>query len=187
MKSGVELWLVRHGESEFSAEKRVAGWSDPPLTERGRRQAEALHEVVNGLEFSGVWSSDLVRSLETARLAWGEPQVDRRLRECHFGSLEGSTYEDADSVYGEVFHHFRGFEAPPGGESHTAFRGRVVGFVDGLEAGRHLLVVHGGVIRVLSQDLGVDRFLATGSLLVLDWGAPRVLWLREPGNTVLHR
>jgi len=164
MKIGVELWLVRHGESEFSADKRVAGWSDPPLTARGRRQAEALRDLVDGREFAGVWSSDLMRSLETARLAWGEPQVDRRLRECHFGSLEGRIYEDVDSVYGEVFHRFRGFQAP-GGESHATFRERIVDFVDGLETGRHLLVVHGGVIRVLSQDLGVDRFVSTGSVL----------------------
>jgi probable phosphoglycerate mutase len=51
-----------------------------------------------------------------------------------------------------------------------------------LEPGRHLLFVHGGVIRVLTQDLGVDRFVPTGSLLGLDWVAQEVLFVREPGN-----
>jgi probable phosphoglycerate mutase len=182
MKRALELWLVRHGETTYSASKRVAGWNNPPLTDNGRRQAEALRSVIDGQEFMGVWSSDLDRALESARLAWGEPRTDRRLRECHFGSLEGCTYEEADTTYGEVFHHFRDFQAPDG-ESHTEFRSRVLEFVGGLEPGRHLLFVHGGVIRVLTQDLGVDRFIPTGSLLGLDWQAGNLLFLREPGNT----
>ena len=182
MDSKLELWLVRHGETTYSASKRVAGWNDPPLTDRGRRQARALRSVIDGRQFTGVWSSDLGRALESARLAWGEPRVDERLRECHFGALEGCTYEEADSVYGEVFHRFRGFRAPQG-ESHEEFRGRVREFVAALERGRHLLFVHGGVIRVLTQDLGLDRFMPTGSLLVLDWDARKVLFTREPGNT----
>ena len=175
------MWLVRHGETTYSATKRVAGWSNPPLTDNGRQQAEALRSVIDGRQFAGVWSSDLDRAVESARLAYGEPRADKRLRECHFGALEGCTYEEADSTYREVFHEFRDFHAPEG-ESHDELRARVLGFLDSLEPGRHLLFVHGGVIRVLTQDLGVDRFIPTGSLLGLDWGAGKVLFLREPGN-----
>jgi probable phosphoglycerate mutase len=178
----MELWLARHGETTFSASKRVAGWSDPPLTERGRRQAEALRAVIDGTEFAGVWSSDLVRAVESARLAWGDAVPDARLRECNFGSLEGCSYTEADSTYGEVFRRFRGFQAP-GGESHAEFRARVLEFVDGLEAGRHLLFVHGGVIRALTQDLGIDRFVPTGSLVRIDWHAGEAIILHEQGNT----
>jgi probable phosphoglycerate mutase len=182
MKRALELWLVRHGETTYSASKRVAGWSDPPLTENGRRQARALRGVIDGQRFAGVWSSDLERAVESARLAFGEPQMDRRLRECHFGSLEGCTYEVADSTYGDVFHLFRGFQAPQG-ESHEEFSARVHDFVGELDEGRHILFVHGGVIRVLTQDLGVDRFIPTGGLLALDCRAGEVLFIREPGNT----
>jgi probable phosphoglycerate mutase len=129
-----------------------------------------------------VWSSDLRRAVESARLAWGEPRTDERLRECHFGALEGCTYQEADSTYSEVFHEFRDFHAPDG-ESHVNFRGRVLDFVRSLEPGRHLLFVHGGVVRVLTQDLGVDRFVPTGSLVGIDWHAGEVLFVREPGNT----
>ena len=145
-------------------------------------QAEALRAVIDGNQFAGVWSSDLQRAVESAQLAWGEPQIDKRLRECHFGSLEGCTYEEADSTYGEVFHEFRDFQAPEG-ESHAEMLARVSEFVGGLAPGRHLLFVHGGVIRILTQDLGVDRFVPTGSLLGLDWAAREVLFVREPGNT----
>jgi probable phosphoglycerate mutase len=182
MKRALELWLVRHGETTYSASKRVAGWSNPPLTENGRRQAEALRSVIDSRRFEGVWSSDLDRAVESARLAWGEPRTDRRLRECNFGTLEGCTYEEADTTYGEVFHAFRGFRAPDG-ESHQDFRARVLDFVESLDPGRHLLFVHGGVIRILTQDLGVDRFIPTGSVLGLDWHAGEVLFVREAGNT----
>jgi probable phosphoglycerate mutase len=178
----LELWLVRHGETTYSVSKRVAGWSDPPLTDNGRRQAEAVRALIDGRRFAGVWSSDLGRAIESARIAWGEPRADRRLRECHFGILEGCTYKEADTTYGEVFHAFRGFQAPDG-ESHQDFRTRVLEFVESLEPGRHLLFVHGGVIRVLTQDLGVDRFIPTGAVIALDWRAGNVLFLREPGNS----
>jgi len=181
MEATLELWLVRHGETTFSASKRVAGWSDPPLTENGRGQAESLRSLIDGRSFTGVWSSDLRRAVESARLAWGDPCPDRRLRECDFGSLEGCSYEEADSTYGEVFRMFRGFETP-GGESHEEFRNRVNACVSELEPGRHLLFVHGGVIRVLTQDLGIDRFVPTGSVVGLDWPARRVLFVHEPGN-----
>jgi probable phosphoglycerate mutase len=178
----MELWLVRHGETTYSATKRVAGWSDPPLTDLGRRQVGALRDVVDGAEFAGVWSSDLVRAVESARLLWGEPTTDPRLRECHFGALEGCTYAEADGAYREVFRRFRDFTVPEG-ETHRQFSDRVHGFIDGLSPGRHLLVVHGGVIRILTQDLGIDRFVATGSLVVVDWLARAVLRVHEPGNT----
>ena len=182
MKRPLELWLVRHGETTFSASKRVAGWSDPPLSENGRRQAAALRGILDGGEFAGVWSSDLQRTIESARLAWGTAEPDARLRECNFGALEGCSYEEADTTHSEVFAVFRDFQAPEG-ESHGEFRDRVVDFVEGLEPGRHLLFVHGGVIRVLTQDLGLDRFVPTGSLVSLDWRAKKVLFVREPGNT----
>ena len=182
MEGALELWLVRHGETTYSASKRVAGWSDPPLTDTGRNQAESLRPVIDGRQFEGVWSSDLQRAVESARLATAEPRTDRRLRECDFGALEGCSYEEADSTYGEVFRDFRDFEAPEG-ESHEGFRRRVHDFVNSLEPGRHLLFVHGGVIRVLTQDLGLDRFIPTGGLVGLDWAAQEVLFVREPGNT----
>jgi len=115
-------------------------------------------------------------------LAWGEPCRDVRLRECHFGDIEGCTYDEADADYGDVFRAFRGFSTP-GGESHQQLHERVRDFIEGLETGRHLLFAHGGVIRVLTQDLGVDRFLPTGSVFGLDWRNQKVLFVHEPGNS----
>ena len=174
-----ELWLVRHGETTASAGRRIAGWSNPPLTSAGRLEAAALRDALDGAVFQTVWSSDLDRAVASARLAWGEPAVDVRLREVNFGPIEGAGYDDVDEELTEVFMRFRDFSIP-GGESHEDLRRRVYGFADGLPAGRHLLFVHGGVIRVITQDLGLDRFVATGSLVVVDWVARRLLSVREP-------
>ena len=175
----LELWLVRHGETTHSASQRIAGWCDPPLTDEGRRQAAAVRGVLDGRDFASVWSSDLQRAVTSAELGWGPATEDRRLRECNFGPWEGRRYEEVDRGHAEVFMEFRNFDIE-GGDSHTSFRRRVVSFVDELAPGRHLLFVHGGVIRILTQDLGLDRFVATGSVVGVDWTGRRLLFVREP-------
>jgi probable phosphoglycerate mutase len=169
-----ELWLVRHGETPASRGRTLAGWSDVPLTEHGEEQARALRPLLAGERFDGVWSSDLRRAVATARLAWGDPRRDGRLREMSFGSLEGQPWETLDPEVQDALARFEGFAAP-GGERFDDLRARVLSFLDGLPRGRHLLFAHGGVLRVLSREVGEDRFVPTGTLLVVDWDARRLL------------
>jgi probable phosphoglycerate mutase len=173
-----ELWLVRHGETPASRGRSLAGWADVPLTERGETQASALRPVLAGERFEGVWSSDLQRAVATARLAWGEPRQDARLREMSFGTLEGQPWETMDPGLQEGLVRFEGFAAP-GGESFDELRARVFSFLDGLVAGRHLVFTHGGVVRLLSREVGDDHFVPTGTRLVVDWDARRLLWRRD--------
>jgi len=181
MIDSTELWLVRHGETTSNASRRLAGWSDPPLTDTGRRQAHALRAVLADNRFDQVWSSDLERAVSTARLAWGDARLDARLREINFGELEGMSYDRVDHVFAQVFLEFRDFQIP-GGESHDEFRMRVHDFVEALDRGRHLLFVHGGVVRILTQDLGLDRFVDTGAVVGMDWTDRRLLFVHEPGS-----
>jgi len=174
----VELWLVRHGETTYNASRRIAGWCDPPLTELGRRQAAAVRTKLDGTDFASVWSSDLRRAVETSRLAWGRAVPDRRIRECNFGIYEGLRFEEVDAADARVFLGFRDF-AMPDGDSHESFLRRIAGFVNELPPGRHLLFVHGGVIRILTQDLGGDRFIPTGSVVGVDWTNRRLLFVDE--------
>lgn len=169
-----ELWLVRHGETPASKGRTLAGWTDVPLTEHGEDQASALRPLLAGERFEGVWSSDLRRALTTARLAWGEPRRDERLREMSFGELEGRPWETLEPRVQEGLARFEGFEAP-GGESFEDLRARVLSFVDTLGPGRHLLFTHGGVVRLLSREVGEDHFVPTGTLLVVDWDARRLV------------
>jgi len=176
-----ELWMVRHGETTYGAERRIAGWADPALSRRGESEAAALRKVLDGTSFASVWSSDLKRTITTAKLAWGDARPDQRLREICFGDIEGMSYDAFATGDGRALLEFRSFAAP-GGESVEDVRRRVVELVDELPAGRHLLFVHGGVIRVLTQDIGLDRFVATGSLVGIDWTNMRLLFVREPAD-----
>jgi probable phosphoglycerate mutase len=173
-----ELWLVRHGETPASLGRTLAGWTDVPLTERGEEQAAALRPVLEGERFQGVWSSDLRRAVTTARLAWGEPTQDGRLREMSFGTLEGRPWEALNPGLQQELARFEGFAAP-GGESFDDLRSRVLAFVDGLGPGRHLVFTHGGVVRLLSREVGEDHFVPTGTLLVVDWEDRRLLSRRN--------
>jgi probable phosphoglycerate mutase len=165
---------VRHGETPASRDRRLAGWTNVPLTEEGERQAAALRPLLDGRRFDSVWSSDLDRATGTARLAWGEPRQDARLREMSFGELEGRAWEALAPGDQQRLMQFAGFAAP-GGESFEALRARVLSLVDSLPPGRHLLFTHGGVVRLLSREAGEDGFVPTGTLLVLDWRARRLL------------
>jgi len=144
-----ELWLVRHGRTDWNHERRFQGRIDHVLNSEGRREAEALVPILRNQTFERVWSSQRRRSLETARLAFGEPTVDTRLDEFDFGEIEGMTWSDLASDMQERLLGFETFVAP-GGESVVDFRRRIEDFVAGLGGGRHLIFTHGGVIRILT-------------------------------------
>jgi probable phosphoglycerate mutase len=89
------IWLVRHGETEWAKSGRHTGRSDIPLTDVGRRQAEALKRRLAGHRFGLVLTSPRSRAAETARLA-GFPDaiVEPDLGEWDYGEFEGRTTAD---------------------------------------------------------------------------------------------
>jgi broad specificity phosphatase PhoE len=87
----VEVVLVRHGETEWSAALRHTGRTDLPLTPAGEEEARAVGEALRGREFALVLSSPLRRALDTARLAGFAPQVRGELAEWDYGEYEGLT------------------------------------------------------------------------------------------------
>lgn len=176
----VEVWLVRHGETEWTVLGKVSGWTDVTLTERGRTQAAGLRPRLESHRFDSVWASDLQRARETAALAWGPPCPDPRLRELDFGELEGIVWDELDSGHREALLAFEGF-CPPGGECVETFRARVRGFLNELPPGRHLLFVHAGLIRMVLRDLEADQFLPPVSVVGLNWCRREVLFV-EPGS-----
>ncbi len=167
-EAAVILWLVRHGETDWNAAGRFQEWTDVPLNETGRAQAERLGRLLAPHDFDGVWSSDLVRAIETARIAVGEPTVDRRLRELDFGDLEGSVWDELD---GEVRARLKDFDSfrSPGGEWAAAFVERVFAFLEDLDAGRHVVFAHGGVIRAIGRACGSDGFPSHADVVKVDW------------------
>lgn len=167
-EASVILWLVRHGETDWNAAGRFQGWTDVPLNEAGRAQAKRLRGSLAAFDFDGVWSSDLVRAIETARIAVGEPTVDRRLRELDFGDLEGAVWDELDDEVRLGLKEFDTFRSP-GGESAARFVDRVFEFFDDLDPGRHLVFSHGGVIRAVGRVCGSDGFPSHADLARFDW------------------
>ncbi|MGH8982391.1 MAG: histidine phosphatase family protein [Acidimicrobiia bacterium] len=86
-----ELWLVRHGETEWSASGRHTGSTDIPLTEKGEKQAEGLGALLAGHTFALVLTSPMARAIETCRLArFGDvAETTADLREWDYGDYEG--------------------------------------------------------------------------------------------------
>jgi probable phosphoglycerate mutase len=91
-----ELWLIRHGETEWSVAKRHTGRTDIPLTQTGECQAAALGQSLSRRRFASVLCSPLRRARETCRLAgYGEAaDVTDDLLEWDYGIYEGRTTED---------------------------------------------------------------------------------------------
>ena len=160
------LWLVRHAETDWSGTGRLCGWTDVPLNARGRDQARALAWTLAGCRFTAAWSSDLQRAVETARLSYGNPTTDPRLRELHFGALEGLQWADLAPSIQEAMLSFDDFAAPDG-EAVDALRQRVLAFVTELPPGDHLVFTHGGVMRLLLRQAGSDQSIEPCGVAVL--------------------
>jgi broad specificity phosphatase PhoE len=190
----MRLLLVRHAETDAAMRGRCYGRLDAGLSAEGRRQARELGAALRSVPLAAVYSSPLVRALDTAAPIGAPhglaPVPETGLREIDFGELEGLRYEEIEARHPEVFREW--METPesvrfPGGEALADLRARVGPTVDQIR-GRHedetvALVAHGGVIRIVLADaLGlVDTALfrlgqAFGGLSVVDWvdGTPVV-------------
>ncbi|HEY8634633.1 MAG TPA: histidine phosphatase family protein [Candidatus Dormibacteraeota bacterium] len=153
------MLLVRHGQSTWNHEHRIQGQLDPPLSDEGRRQAARLGRRLAGRKFSGFYSSDLKRALETSRVigeAVGiEPTPMAGLREIYLGEWEGLLAEELAVRYPKAWAGWTeepDWDLVPGGEGSAPFEARVKVALDSLfdshQQGDVLAVTHGGVIQI---------------------------------------
>jgi broad specificity phosphatase PhoE len=125
---------IRHGETAWNVDTRIQGQLDVPLNDTGRWQAERLARALAAREaINVVYTSDLLRAWETARAvaeSTGAPLIaDEGLRERGFGAFQGKTFTEIEATLPDEAQRWRKrdpFWAPPGGESLTAMRRRVV-------------------------------------------------------------
>jgi probable phosphoglycerate mutase len=149
--SAHEVVLVRHGETEWSRAGRHTGRTDVPLTEQGRRQAEAVGAALRDRDFALVLTSPLGRALETCRLAgFGERAQPRdELMEWDYGAYEGrTTAEVREERPGWTLWR----DGVPGGETIEQVGQRVDRVLEQIRSleGDALLFAHGHVLRVLT-------------------------------------
>jgi broad specificity phosphatase PhoE len=196
----VELYLVRHGETEWSRARRHTGRTDVPLNPVGEAEAQALGDHLRGLEADRVLSSPLSRATATARLAgFGDRlETTEALREFDYGEYEGLTSSQirAERPGWDLFR-----DGCPGGETVEAAAARARPLLDQLTGGpgsapagggRVMLFGHGHQLRILAAcylglppDAARHLFLGTASLSVLGvehhWPAI-LLWNEQEGS-----
>ncbi len=185
----MRLFLVRHGQSEWNAGRRLQGQADTALSDHGRNQARALAATVQALQPERIIASDLTRTRETANLlGYGEHETDSNLREIDVGAWSGRAIEDLMAEDEAAFLGWRaGTYTPPQGESWRRFKARsLVALADARETAARsvLLVIHGGVIRALLEgllDLSPARIVPVGPASLT------VLRLDEPNGTASAR
>ena len=170
---GPELWVVRHGETEWSRDGRHTSVTDLPLTEVGEEAAAALAPRLADVDFDLVLTSPRQRARRTAELAgFPDATVDDDLVEWAYGDYEGvTTAEIREDVPGwRIWTH-----PVPGGETAAEVSDRLDRVVSrAREHDRTLVFAHGHSLRVLTArwveqraDLGQFFRLDTSTVSVL--------------------
>lgn len=154
-----ELWLVRHGETEWSRSGQHTGRTDIPLTKTGEEQAAALRERLAQISFDLVLSSPLQRARRTAALAgFSDPEPCDDLLEWDYGPGEGLTAAQIQEripdwrVWTHGAPQFPGERAGETKEQVHARLMRVVERVREADGERALVFAHGHSLRVLATD-----------------------------------
>lgn len=146
----LRLLLLRHGQTELSVARRFSGLGDPPLTELGRRQAQAAAQALADQPIEAVISSPLRRARDTAQAVADRlgrsAVVDQAWRETDFGAFEGLSFTEVRQRYPAELDRWLADPAvpPPGGESFAQVTERVQDAYQGLVAqamGATVLVV----------------------------------------------
>jgi probable phosphoglycerate mutase len=187
-RHGHSVFLVRHGETEWSASGKHTSRTDVELTPAGERAARALGERLGGREFALVLSSPLRRARDTADRAGfaGRYEIDEDLREFDYGEYEGLTTPE---IRAQRPSWYLWRDGNPGGETADQVGARADRVIErvlaALPGGDVVAFAHGHLLRVLGArwiGLGAE----CGGLLGLDTAAVcelglerdvRVIWL----------
>ena len=194
--SVLRLFLLRHGETESSRDRRFTGGRDVPLTPAGQHQADAAAAALSGIALQAVYASPLERTRTTAEAIAKPHRLDVRLEsravEMGFGAWEGLTRDEAAAADPELYRRWRATPSaatPPGGEALLAVQARARAVIDQLQAehadGTVALVTHAIVVRLIvlgALGLDADRLWSVdaspGGLTEIEY---------RPGWVTVHR
>lgn len=158
----LELYCVRHAETDWNADGRIQGCEDTQLSAAGREQAASLAERLRSERYSACYTSDLRRAIDTADALNAhlhlDIQHDRRLRERHFGVFQGQRLEtiarDMPDLHKQYESRNPDFAMPEGQSWQQKFE-QISAFMDEMldrHAGQRLLVVtHGGCLLCMAH------------------------------------
>jgi probable phosphoglycerate mutase len=165
----VEIYLLRHGETEWNLDGRLQGQLDSPLTDLGRRQAQQLAELLattfGETDLPVIQASPLGRAQQTANLIRGRfattlHLVEPRLAEVSFGDWEGLTFDDIENDWADLIDSYDDldwlFEAP-NGEGYERAVARADSWLQD-QSGRLIAISHGLTAQLIcSLYLGLSR------------------------------
>jgi probable phosphoglycerate mutase len=191
--NATHVCIARHGETDWNKSGILQGWSDVPINDLGRRQAQGLAADLAGAGFTAVWSSPLVRALETAQivahaLGLAPPHTHEGLRERHFGAFQGIPKQELaernPALLEQILRRNPAAEFV-GGESMDDFADRSLrAFADiGARATRQrvLVVTHGWVMDVVTRHIsGLER----SAVMHVKRKNGEGVWVEVQGNTL---
>jgi alpha-ribazole phosphatase/probable phosphoglycerate mutase len=163
------LYLIRHGQTTWNAERRLQGQRDSPLSEKGAKQADAVARRLAGTPLSAIYASDLSRARDTAEIVNARHRLPlmlrKDLREVNLGEWEGRTVTELerDESEADLLAKWRADSVknrPPGGERLEELQTRVVNALEEIVTahpdGEAAVVTHGGVVKAaVSWILGL--------------------------------
>ena len=175
----MEIYIIRHGETVWNANKLLQGSADIELSENGRALAGETGENLENVHFDKIYSSPLIRAYETACLIRGHRNIpiirDDRLRELCFGVNEGKNFSKLLSDESDAFHHFFKrpdlYRAPENGETLEHICERAADFMKEVvepqaqELERIIIVAHGALNKAIMCHIkqhGIDQYWSGG-------------------------
>lgn len=149
------IYIARHGQTDWNAQKRLMGSTDIPLNDNGKAQAEILADSISKsqIDVKHIFSSDLLRAKETAKIIDNHFKVgikfDQRLRELNYGDLEGTNLKTTSQEMWDTLH-----KQPEklNAENFESLYNRVKSFFNELSENGiddALIITHGGTSRMI--------------------------------------
>ncbi|TDT72550.1 phosphoglycerate mutase [Hypnocyclicus thermotrophus] len=154
----MNIYIIRHGETEWNIVKKWQGHKNSNLTELGKLQAEKLANKLKNIKFNKIYSSPLGRAYDTAKILKGnrdiDIELDNRLKEINMGVLEGLDREIGIKKYGNTIEQFWNYphlynHKEINGESFYSLNNRTKEFLEEIikkyNKNEHIVIVSHGV------------------------------------------
>lgn len=186
----VEIWLVRHGETEWSLSGAHTSVTDIPLTDRGRELAVHLRDALKDVEFAAVLVSPMQRAQETCRIAgFGDRmEVEPNLMEWNYGDAEGKSTKQIREELGKPDWNVWK-DGVVGGEAVDAVGARadkvIARALAEAKGGKVALFAHAHILRILAARW-LELPAVDGKLFALGTGSVSVLGFEREQHVVVR-
>lgn len=197
------IWIIRHAETDYNAQRRWQGRLNIPLNDVGREQAAQLAGYLKGKSISTIYSSPLERAWQTAmpisETLNCELIADERWSELNAGIFQGLTGTDAQTKYPSEWAAYRGengftYRIPEGESLHDLQQRGLAAWQDAVDQNRGeqiAIVSHGGTIRMLLMGLFGDAAmddvaLPNTSISIVEWWSEVDEWQLVSTGQIPH-